>query len=538
MFASLDVLEHVSFINTIRLRNLRACIMFSNAAAWNWLLNVVPEAIREIVYRRNHMGACVWLEDLLVSIRTSMVCRDPSRTFYPADYGLDLDIPCTVDIDLSAYKLPGDKDDNGWCLLFTKIVSDIMEVWLGYPSADKHRHRGVYVLNLVHTLGPEILYLDLVWAKYKDVDALTVRSTSMPESIVPTDFPILTPTSDLRKNVVQIARLIEDYVSGCRDQCDSSADLTSPVMSPVDRMKREVVKHRSKIFKNFVFDCFVVLVLHGTIADKKLQKELTKNPDKFSMFRECSPTRTNMLKDNGPFSPVYLWTDEGFFSALVCRGVTFGTPFSREGRTLFTSPKDFDAALEDCPAVRSSKSTTDYCDQGAYGRNNPGRKPDLVPRYWEKVFQTPRPGAINQAAPSFRTFYDFLQPKQSSRFPQIGPLTSYLLTVDYVYAGAVLPPDSKELGALIYELDKGPARALEYIGLGSPKPKEDQDRSEEDLNKLKSDFVDGFLQANALVKEAIPAEYHGIVRLDIFTTEHALCKFSRLRHLGIRLRAD
>lgn len=534
MFSSLGSLEHINFVNTIRLKKLRACIMLSNGAAWNWLLTLVPNAIRDIVYNGPQPGTCIWLGNLVASIRDSMISGENERTFHPEDCGLILDLPRAVNIRLrSAYELPGEEDPYSWYLLFTRVISDIMEVWLDYPSADKCRNQGVYVLNLVHTLSTDFLYLDVVWEKYKNLDALAVYSTSMPESITPAEFPLLTPTSDLRKNVQHIARLVEGYVTG-----QSTVVSRAPsrvIKCGADSFLDNVRAHQGEIFKRFVFDCFTFLVLRRNIADKKLQKWLTVNPDKFSMFRECSPTRINMLKDNGPFSPEFLWTKEGFFSALVCRGVTFGTPFARRGRTLFKSPKDFDAAIAECPGI---KLLTDYCDQGAYGRNNPGREPGLVPRYWKEVLRSPRPGVTNQEPTSFREFFDFLQPPKASRFPHIGPLASYLLTVDYVYAGAVLPADGDQLARLIYQLDKGPARSLENLAqaygksfkyaVEDPTPTMRQNREDA--------FVAGFLRADKLVKEAIPLEYHGIVRLDLFTTEHALCKFSRLGHLGINLK--
>ena len=52
-----------------------------------------------------------------------------------------------------------------------------------------------------------------------------------------------------------------------------------------------------------------------------------ENADKKLPFRNYTPSRLCILEPGGPFSPDTISTQEGLFSALIFRGVTYHTDF-------------------------------------------------------------------------------------------------------------------------------------------------------------------------------------------------------------------
>lgn len=519
VWSGIGYLERVDSISGLRLRKLHACAMLTNGMAWRWLIDTLPSAIEDIVvnHEKEHCG---WLKRLVESIHSSVLDGKEDVTFWPHDYGLSLEHVKPATHSFVSYIPPADDDFVRWTNVHITAITDIVGVWLDYPTSGTSKWQGIFVLNLVDTLGPEFLVLDVVWNQYLNVDRQLVRVTYIPELLNTDYYPLLNPESDLRKEVEQISHLVEDYATGRLYLRMEQHMQGSYAISYVSEALRTVWDQHAISFKQFILQCFVFVFRGEKLSNSKLEELLTKNIDKYSPFREYAPTRLNMREGDGPFSWKYLQTLSGLFSALVCRGVTFGTAFSRHGRTVFHSPSDFDNAVKSCPQVQQ---LTDFCDSSAYGGSNPKRKPDLVGIYWSRLRKFPWEGLTTQRPIPFMEAYGYFFPTGKARFLELGPLGSYLLTVDYVYAGLVSPPEPNELANLICTLDKGPARALEYLGLVDPKSNDDDELNED----RKKAFPGAFLSAYKLVKDSIPGEYHQEAGIDIFVVEHALCKFGR-----------
>lgn len=480
----------------------------------------LPEAIKSIVHPTLPGRKCDWLGRLLNSIRDALTQRDPDANFFPEDYGLSLENARPAVHCFDNYVVPGEEDYDRWIGLYTSVAVDIVEEWLAYPTTGNSRYQAIFVLNLVQTLGVDILLLDTVWEQYQAVTSHLVRSTFIPEFIDITEYPVLDPGSQLRKNVEKISRLVEDYISGRLYRYVDLRTQAGLAISYSSEGLRLVAEERARQFRQFIYDCFVYLFRGESLSNVDLKRILDENEDKFSPFREFGPTMVNMRKSDGPFSPDHLQTVSGLFSALVCRGITFGTVFSRRGRTVFHSPQDFDQAVAECSLVSKPEH---YCDPGAYGQSNHKRSPDLARIYWDRLHKFPWDGLTTDEPIPFWDAYRYFCPNGRSRFLELGPLGGYLLTVDYVYSGLVSSPSFEELAELIYKLNKGPANALDYLVLV---PELDEEEAS-DPDKCKEAYTTAFLRAYDLLKSSIPGEYHREAKIDIFTTEHALCKFGR-----------
>jgi hypothetical protein len=105
--------------------------------------------------------------------------------------------------------------------------------------------------------------------------------------------------------------------------------------------------------------------------------------------------------------------------------------------------------------------------------------------------------------------------RRQRAFPGIGPLGSYLLASDYAMAGAVKMPSVTTIGGLLHTslLDKGAVRGLNALGY---------------KGTTKDECTDAFLQVHNYLESTLPATLRADMNFNALTTEHILCKYSRL----------
>ncbi|KAF8949685.1 hypothetical protein BDZ97DRAFT_1935102 [Flammula alnicola] len=324
-----------------------------------------------------------------------------------------------------------------------------------------------------------------------------------------------------------VSSIVNDFAAGMLTR---GPDIHGRISLPIDTVPRQLsgaLDHRIVVLKKFVIDCDSVVFGGHHIDNRALCDALHNNPDHFSPFRESAPTRTNMRSGGGPFAPDNVRTLAGVFSALVSRGITFGTEFSRRGRSLFTSPDDFRAACRDT----GRRDPQYFCNPSAYGRYNPRRSTSFVDDYW-KLLQIHRWPALDDAGliPFMVCFRFFKPANKKSRFPEIGDLTAYLLTADYIYAGVVAKPTLEEMGTIIHIINKGAVKALETVGLLSTR------LTTQGGNRVTStveECTEAFRRSHDLVASSAPEQRRAAVGLDYIVTENTLCKFSRALSCGL-----
>lgn len=486
----------------------------------------IPRFISDIIYLETERDYG-WLARLVWDILESTRARKLVVVFLPEDYGIDLFSPRGAVISFDEITLPvipNLEDLAGWRNILTSVVTDILEIWLDFPTDGDSKSRAIYALNIIRTAGSEFLNLDCVWKTYQQAKPSLVSNCVVSQDLDVARYPVLNPSSQLRKEVERIARIVDDYTSGRLYRYSDVSDQNTPLINYASEELKLATERRALDFKRFIRSAFTFFYRRETLENLKLQSLYLKNADKYSPFREYAPTRRNMVADkfNSPFFPPHLHTVEGVFSAIICRAVTFGTPLAREGRTVFYGPADFREAV-------AGMELTQYCDKGAYGQDNHRRNPDEVETYWNQLQTTAWPGINPKKQLSFLACYEyfFVPGAKTVRFPGLGRLGSYLLTADYVYAGLVENPSSAVLGQLIHDLYKGPARALEYLGLVPLRPSGKM--TEHVKTTRHGQYKTGLELAFRLVQESIPSEYHSHAGLDLLLTEHGLCKFMRAK---------
>lgn len=263
-------------------------------------------------------------------------------------------------------------------------------------------------------------------------------------------------------------------------------------------------------------------------------KAMIDNPDRFLPFREHAPSRIRFRSQDGPFHERVARTRSGLFSALIWRGITFTTGFSLEQKMVFHSLQEFqDEVSEVC---HSHPDSGYICNPRAYGIYNKFRSLELAEEYWEATGKHDWPSFVKNHTVPFQVCYQqFFRPgKTPVRFPQIGPLAAYLLTVDYVYAGIVDPPTLDEISGVVRCINRGAASGLEHLGLIGPRVKNKKGQGYSMPNETEC------LGANRKIQEVLASiisiEEQQRLPVDGILVEHMSCKFSRcVRECMIKL---
>ncbi|KAJ6553631.1 hypothetical protein B0H10DRAFT_1848983, partial [Mycena sp. CBHHK59/15] len=199
---------------------------------------------------------------------------------------------------------------------------------------------------------------------------------------------------------------------------------------------------------------------------------LHQKMDYLYSFREYAPSRQRAAGPSGPFTLDRVHTDAGILSALIFRGVTFGTDFFFQYPIFFSDIPHFHQAKDQATANYLEANGENppksyFCDSTAYGHQ-------IIAQLWNSLM-------------SMQMYFRMTAGRQSCReernchsksalngynweevISSPWPLASYLLTADLVYSGSIESPTVDDMAFIIWTLNKGGARGLELLYLISP----------------------------------------------------------------------
>ncbi|KAJ7110199.1 hypothetical protein C8R43DRAFT_904509 [Mycena crocata] len=326
--------------------------------------------------------------------------------------------------------------------------------------------QGWLVHSLMTMVGSGILLLDTIWDSYQSIAARVVgeRSTAIPSTPQP-------------QAMLRFLRSSLKAISSGRSGSDT-----------LDAIQKT--------------------------AEKALVAELKRDDqmDHKMPFREYGPSYKSVCRDDGPFSPNWIRTRAGFFSALLFRGVTFHTSFVRN-HTLFEDLDAWETAIDGLP--RGNYVTS--CTYGGFPNARRAKDAKLTARaYWEMSGVAQNLAWLTRMTPpTFTAFYDFIL-----EFPQIGSLSAQLLTADYALHGVVKMPTLREQAILVHSIDKGAVSGLQALGYLPAEGPFAQNKVVEAFEALYN-----YLDAELLQTEK------DMMRFSPILLEHALCKIGRVAYL-------
>ncbi|KAG7098078.1 hypothetical protein E1B28_000052 [Marasmius oreades] len=211
----------------------------------------------------------------------------------------------------------------------------------------------------------------------------------------------------------------------------------------------------------------------------KFVQYVAEDADKRLPFRDLAPSRQRILSSSSIFSSPYqephLRTKEGFFSALIYRGVTHNTRFllSEEYPGVFY---DLDHWLSVYTPLQPLHPQQYFCNMQAYFTACSSRSVENISKYWRAVQRSELTDWLTGHNVQFGTVYRLLLKatipsgiKSKSRhrikaFPGMGYLSIYLLCADYAAAGVIAMPTFDELATVLLDVSGGALKGLRNLG--------------------------------------------------------------------------
>ncbi|KAF9032690.1 hypothetical protein BDZ89DRAFT_948084 [Hymenopellis radicata] len=199
----------------------------------------------------------------------------------------------------------------------------------------------------------------------------------------------------------------------------------------------------------------------------ELQQFVMEDEDYFLPFRECAPSRAR-LRDTlrtGPVEPQDVLTV--IRSLLIFRGITFNTSAAANHDGWFETKEQW-------YEYRGSGGAADeanFVNPKAYGPTD-GRMTENFETFWQAAVGLQSFLQNKDKDQSFTKVWDYIV--RNRKLPTFGPLSSFLLVEDLVYAGLVAQPTLEEFAACVGQLKKGAKSTLEMMIPGCPTLSADQ----------------------------------------------------------------
>nr|GAT55917.1 predicted protein [Mycena chlorophos] len=582
LWSGLRQLKTAEGLNSLRARLDRECIMLTQFFAWRWLCAYCPARIAAALKKGPAPGD--WIGYLAIEAKKVVERGHSSHVFAAAAYGLDLgDVSYLHSGQCRRqYFAPTEVESA-----VVALCIQVLECWLGFPTEDQSRYQAWFIFAIIHGFGRAALLLDETWYAFNRVrreigdlrsrarDRYSERFALFRQEL--RQHPLADTSSQEYQDVAFIAEII-GYIrrggerpSTIMDARDAAAlqlptpasaiqQLNSRVSSlplPAPRssnphpvlLLRDVqldtlspaVQKKMESFAHWIREALVVtLDPQSVTAPTKWQAALLRRPDFLQPFRELAPSRTRASGPEGPYTADFAITPSGFASCLGYRAVLFGGKFAESYPLRYPHYAAFKTAKAKAETVykrshRQDPSPSFICNPSAYGPANPHRTVELMPIYFERAQKFPISSLLKKkcSIPFTKawtwlngTYMDRALGKRVKRFPGLGPLTSYLVAIDYTYTNPriVDPPSVEELAALICRLNKGAAKGLETLGLIPRRPRNKDDKAGKSTVEA---CLRGLRIVHAFLGTVIPPELQHPVFFDLAMDEHSLCKFPR-----------
>ncbi|KAG8724499.1 Enhancer of polycomb-like protein 1 [Ceratobasidium sp. 395] len=255
---------------------------------------------------------------------------------------------------------------------------------------------------------------------------------------------------------------------------------------------------------------------HRKIIDHKRGKEAAL--DHYSSFRKTSPGRSYVTTIDGLFSPPFIRTPGGFFSALVFRGITDGSPkfLQRSHNNRFPELSNWLNAVSE--AQSAGLTNEDICHPQAFGSPSSENVLANAHAYWrassEKWIPFLQKHKVEASGTvSWELGITFLNCRTNRKqlFPGIGEKIACQLAVDLVYAGVFSGPSLPDGISNRCLVGKAVRNSLSTLGV-LPK----------DVQSTVTDRQIAFKNLFKSITSLLSKEELLAYRWDIFVFEHAL----------------
>ncbi|KAJ7638068.1 hypothetical protein B0H17DRAFT_1149274 [Mycena rosella] len=495
----------------LSLKLRRQSIMQTTFVVWTWLDTYCAGQVRSALADAAPRN---WIGRLAKHVHTLMSTRAPSRELRPAEFGLPgLD---------GVYKFHQRKSldlDIPYQLIVT-IVLDIIALWLHFPTKANSRAQAWFIDTLIYACHPATLFLDSVWFAFGhlETEVFGDRNAKIP---APSAFAPLA-SALYRSHLCD--RTSEEFLlmTGMQQMLyEYQTHTITAIAAPSPRDSRQL--QFMNLFLGYLLELEPLIDGYEKITQPTaFQAAVNGKADFLLPFREHGPCRARSRLPGMSFDPRYVRTQGGLLSGLIFRAVIFSTPFALQANTFFSSPDDWRSEY----ASFASKPDAFFCNLAAYSRRKSNRGIHLVDEHWKALNapgcpdweQNTRHGKYD-----FADCFKFLSASNPSRFREIGDLIGFLLTADFVYAGAVRQPSPETVGGM---------KGLEMLELTPPRER----GVSGGFKKANVDEVKaGFSRLYRFLDAKLPQISKDHMVFDAIMVENSLCKMTRWHALKLIL---
>jgi hypothetical protein len=496
---------------------------------WYWLDVIIKQHVRDIFEQPSRPSEARWLQAAVGIAEQAFtwnhnqgdVLFDPAKEPGLRDL---LSVPVAIRRGTKRRYLKAVPSDLPLLLdAITHTVLDLLVTTLDFPQGDgaKERKRAWVMGTIADTIGPYFLATGYAWDAYNSFTIKEFFPVSSAYSSLNSDT--LAPfKAALEAHPINRFNSNEHWLftrfSEALEQ--SSQLMQSPVIpAPVVLPSSSSLNSQFPRLDDFLQRC--LLYLQGSLPPQDpISEYLQCDPDFRLPFREKAPSRLRFRAEDGPYSPSTIQTNAGLYSAVIYRGITYGSPFSRHPQSpmVFSDFLDWEKQIalfqksHPLPAVSDNEARRFFCKRNAYGQSIVNRGVENADDFWLKVVQLDWPSEVSRRM----TFRDCLSLISKADFRSMGSLCNYLLVCDLHYAGVCAAPTLSDIAGAIFRIRGGVFAALVTLGLVPAGMKPSVRQIEAVLEALQAHIATAFSQ-----------EELDEMGWDLICLEHLLCKFSR-----------
>ncbi|KAH6891701.1 hypothetical protein BKA70DRAFT_1233919 [Coprinopsis sp. MPI-PUGE-AT-0042] len=516
------VMEEIQSSMSLEVRKARLRAIDAHVRIWRWLDGDVRVSVMDKLggEAADAQFDLSWVARLADAVKMVYTARTAAKAFHPEDFGVNSH---TEDHALRPYTLINDcqgrypPEGKELAQLVGSSVVVIVSNWLGEHSDMEHK-RAWFVDTIAEHIGQEVLTLDLTWNMVRNFKPIYVlpreqaysrlsdQSLLEPFISVLQDHPITNPGS----HEGQLYRLYCNLIN----ECTSPLEVLDPLLDLSPAWHK---------FKEMLELSLEYLSSPSRTFQSEYQAKLKAEEDYYLPLRNDAISRRQSMSDNGPYAPSTIRQVHGIFSAIVWRACTYRSGFARDVGMVFNDWVHLDRSINYVIAQREDEMTrinAYFCKKDAYGQPAGRRSIEHAFAYW-KTLQELNWDGFSASNPTFSQCMQFFRPPGkniSKRFPQLGPLGSFMLVGDLAYAGVCQRPTDLEAATYIVENGMGSLAGLKLLGLGP----DDELKGRDQISATKRGLQDLLDMTYPLLKKL---GYTG--EIDFLLIEHMLCKFQR-----------
>ncbi|KAJ6493868.1 hypothetical protein DFH09DRAFT_1104331 [Mycena vulgaris] len=473
--------------NTVLVLKLRRqSVMQTTLLVWTWLdvycVTIICSAFREA-------SPTTWIGRLAKHVHILISTRAEAHELRPSEFGLD------QLAGVYTFRQRKSLDLNLPERLVIAVVIDIIALWLHFPTKSSSRAQAWFVETMAHECHPATLFLNSVWFAFGHLETevfgdrhakITTPAAYAPLATALEQCPLADTTSQEFLLMTDMQAMLYEYQ-------------TPPPHVTEDSRQLQFMN----LFLDSLLELEPLIDSYQNIAEPTVfQATVNGQKDFLLPFREHGPSRIRSRLPGNSFDPLHSCTQGRLLSGLIFRAVIFSTPFALQAQTLFTTPAQWDA---------------EYSKHGIH----------LVEEYWVTINTPDCPDWEENTRSGEYSFIDcfkFIKAANPSRFKEIGDLIGFLLTADFVYAGAVQSPSVSTVGGIIRDINAGGMKGLEILELIAPR--------EPGLRSgfKKGDVADtraGFSRLYKFLGTKLSAASKSHMVFDPIMVENSLCKMTQ-----------